>query len=362
MAVRETVDDRPRPGRPADRRSGKPSSSRSTAPRSSTVRSRTSRRRRGRLAWQASPPHADLHRPGQGNRLWDLDGNEYIDFHLGYGAMVVGHAHPTIVEAITAPGGARHAFRAADEAPGRDRGEPRRALRPPAVAVLQLGDRGDARGGAADARQHRPRHDHQDRGDLSWPSRLADVQRRSPTPSQIGPREHPVTVPQAPGIPQAFAELVRVVPFNDLTEARRAFEENRGQVAGMIVEPAMMNCGVVLPGARLPAGAQGPVPRARRVPRVRRGEDGRDGRLRRGRRGVRRDAGHRLPGEGDRRRDAVRRDRGDRGALPTGHRGRVRHGGDLQRQPAHDGREPRRPHRGPRRGRVRRGSNAWTRR
>jgi glutamate-1-semialdehyde 2,1-aminomutase len=37
------------------------------------------------------------------------------------------------------------------------------------------------------------------------------------------------------------------VPFNDLGEARRAFEENRGKIAGMIVEPAMMNCGVILP-------------------------------------------------------------------------------------------------------------------
>jgi glutamate-1-semialdehyde 2,1-aminomutase len=49
------------------------------------------------------------------------------------------------------------------------------------------------------------------------------------------------------GIPQAFADLVRVVPFNDLAEAERAFAEHEGRVAGMIVEPAMMNCGVVMP-------------------------------------------------------------------------------------------------------------------
>jgi glutamate-1-semialdehyde 2,1-aminomutase len=69
----------------------------------------------------------------------------------------------------------------------------------------------------------------------------------APDRSEIGPREHPVTVPQAMGIPQAFADLVRVVPFNDLTEAKRAFDENPGKIAGMIVEPAMMNAGIVTP-------------------------------------------------------------------------------------------------------------------
>ena len=40
---------------------------------------------------------------------------------------------------------------------------------------------------------------------------------------------------------------MRVVPFNDLAAARQAFEEHQSEVAGMIVEPAMMNCGVILP-------------------------------------------------------------------------------------------------------------------
>ncbi len=51
-------------------------------------------------SWQASPPHVIYIDHGLGNRLWDIDGNEYLDFHLGYGAMVAGHAHPKIVEAV----------------------------------------------------------------------------------------------------------------------------------------------------------------------------------------------------------------------------------------------------------------------
>ena len=51
-------------------------------------------------SWQDSPPHAIYIDRGDRNRIWDIDQNEYIDFHLGYGAMVAGHAHPKIVEAI----------------------------------------------------------------------------------------------------------------------------------------------------------------------------------------------------------------------------------------------------------------------
>jgi glutamate-1-semialdehyde 2,1-aminomutase len=54
-------------------------------------------------------------------------------------------------------------------------------------------------------------------------------------------------VPQALGIPQAFADLVRVVPFNDVEAAARVFREDGDRIAGLIIEPAMMNCGVILP-------------------------------------------------------------------------------------------------------------------
>src|SRR3982075_4224385 len=38
---------------------------------------------------------------GRGSRVWDVDGNEYVDFHNGFGVMVVGHAHPLVVDAVS---------------------------------------------------------------------------------------------------------------------------------------------------------------------------------------------------------------------------------------------------------------------
>jgi glutamate-1-semialdehyde 2,1-aminomutase len=197
-------------------------------------------------SWQDSPPHAVFVDRGKGNRLYDIDGNEYVDFHLGYGAMVVGHAHPAIVEAIERA--ARNGTHFAQ--PTRDLGVIGENLadrfRLPLWRFCNSGTEATLEavrlmrantGRDLIVKIEGTYHGHHD-------SLMFSV---APDPAEIGPREHPVTLPQALGLPQAFADLVRVVPFNDLGEARRAFEENPGRIAGMIVEPAMMNCGVIMP-------------------------------------------------------------------------------------------------------------------
>jgi glutamate-1-semialdehyde 2,1-aminomutase len=197
-------------------------------------------------SWQSAPPHAIYVDRGEGSHVWDIDGNEYVDYHLGYGAMAVGHAHPKVVEAIE-----------------------RRArlgthFAQPTTQLHEIGENLSERFGlplwrfcnsGTEATLEAVRlmrantgrdlivkiegtyHGHHD-------SLMFSV---APDPELIGDRRNPFTVPQAMGIPETFSKLVRVVPFNDLAEAERAFAEHEGQIAGMIVEPAMMNCGVVLP-------------------------------------------------------------------------------------------------------------------
>jgi glutamate-1-semialdehyde 2,1-aminomutase len=197
-------------------------------------------------SWQDAPPHAIYIDRGEGNRIWDIDGNEYLDYHLGYGAMVAGHAHPKIVEAIErqARRGTHFAQPTRDlDAVGEnlvDRfGLPLwRFCNSGTEATLEAVRLMRAvTGRDMLIKIEGSYHGHHD-------SLMFSV---VPDPDLIGARDHPVTLPQAPGIPQAFADLVRVVPFNDLTEVERALDELDGRVAGMIVEPAMMNCGVILP-------------------------------------------------------------------------------------------------------------------
>ena len=53
-------------------------------------------------SWQATDPHPIWLADGYGSKVIDVDGNEYVDFHNGYGAVAVGHAHPKIAETISA--------------------------------------------------------------------------------------------------------------------------------------------------------------------------------------------------------------------------------------------------------------------
>src|SRR5262245_28148641 len=51
-------------------------------------------------SFQPWDPYPVYLREGKGSQVWDVDGNEYVDFHNGFGSMVVGHAHPKVAEAI----------------------------------------------------------------------------------------------------------------------------------------------------------------------------------------------------------------------------------------------------------------------
>ncbi|HEY6634367.1 MAG TPA: aminotransferase class III-fold pyridoxal phosphate-dependent enzyme, partial [Acidimicrobiia bacterium] len=53
-------------------------------------------------SWQISRPQPVWIEEGQGSKVRDVDGNEFIDYHGGYGAMLAGHAHPAVVAAVTA--------------------------------------------------------------------------------------------------------------------------------------------------------------------------------------------------------------------------------------------------------------------
>ncbi len=196
-------------------------------------------------SWQIARPRPVWIERGLGSKVWDVDGHELVDLHNGYGVMAVGHAHPKIVEAVQrrVTEGTHFAQPTPDSIVVAENLAERFGL-----PLWRFGNSGtEATMDAIHlmrAATGRPKivkiegsyHGHHDSVQVS-------VYQEG---DELGPNDHPFSAPASSGIPVEIIELTRVAPFNDLEVLERIFAENEGQIAGMIMEAVMMNCGIVL--------------------------------------------------------------------------------------------------------------------
>jgi glutamate-1-semialdehyde 2,1-aminomutase len=197
-------------------------------------------------SFQDASPQPVFADHGKGSRVWDVDGNEYVDFHNGFGVMVVGHAHPKIVDAVSKQI-ARGSHFAQPVQDGVDVArELARRFKLPLWRFTNSGTESTldavriARGFTGRERLIKIEasyHGHHD-------ALMVSVE---PPPELMGPADAPASVPQSEGIPKSTVELTTVVPFNNVAALEKAFDRHQGEVAAVIVEPAMMNLGIVLP-------------------------------------------------------------------------------------------------------------------
>ena len=197
--------------------------------------------------WQIAQPQAVWMSHGAGSKVYDVDGTEYVDMHGGYGASIAGHAHPAIVAAVSdRVRRGTHFAQPTEDAIWNAR-ELARRFGLPQWRFANSGT--EATMDAVHlARSVTERdliikvegcyHGHHDSVQVSV----------LPEADEVGPRDHPNGVAGNSGIPSAIRDLVVVVPFNDPEAVARALAEHPGQIAGMIVEPAMMNAGIIPPG------------------------------------------------------------------------------------------------------------------
>ena len=196
--------------------------------------------------WQITQPQPVWLSHGKGGNVYDVDGNEYVDLHGGYGAALAGHAHPAIVRAVKAQvengthfaQPTRNAIVVARELAVRW-GLPRwrfansgTEATMDAVHLMRSYTGRDliikVEGGY---------HGHHDSVQVSV----------MPDEDEAGPRERPNSVASSSGIPRAITSLTLIAQFNDLDSVARLLSKHPGQVAGMIVEPVMMNAGIIAP-------------------------------------------------------------------------------------------------------------------
>jgi len=179
---------------------------------------------------------------GAGADVWDVDGRRYVDYIGAWGPAILGHAHPTVVDAVVEA--ARNGFALGATHPLEvELGEAiRRAM--PSIERLRFTSSGTeavmsalrlvraATGRDLVVKFAGAYHGHAD-GLL--------VEAGSGVATQ--------GIPGSAGVPEATAALTLVLPYNDPMAVTNAFAEHPGKIAAVIVEPVAANVGVVPPAA-----------------------------------------------------------------------------------------------------------------
>jgi glutamate-1-semialdehyde 2,1-aminomutase len=170
---------------------------------------------------------------GRAGHVWDVSGNEYIDYLLGSGPMLVGHCHPEVVEVIQQqaakgttffannPHGIRLAAEIVDAVPCAEK-----------VRFVSSGSEADAYAMRL-ARAHKKR-DKILKFEGGYHG-MSDYGLMSLAPKRAG--NFPQPIPDSPGIPKSVRDEVLVAPFNDLETVASLIREHRNELAGIIVEP-----------------------------------------------------------------------------------------------------------------------------
>lgn len=177
---------------------------------------------------------------GKGSRVYDIDGNEWIDYVGSWGPLIMGHAHPEVVQALRETAELGTSFGAPTEL------ETEMAKlvceRVPSVELVRMVNSGTeatmsalrlARGYTGRSKIIKfegSYHGHADALLIKAGSGVATL-----------------GLPDSPGVPEGVAANTITVPYNDLESVRVAFEKYGNDIAALIVEPVAGNMGVVPP-------------------------------------------------------------------------------------------------------------------
>jgi len=183
---------------------------------------------------------------GEGARLIDVDGRSYLDYVCSWGPLILGHAHPAVLEAIRAAAARGWSYGAPCEAEIELAALVRERM--PAMERVRFVNSGTEATMAAIrlARAATKRevilkfegcyHGHADSFLVKAGSGVATL-----------------GLPDSPGVPAALASLTVTVPFNDAAAVERAFAERGSEIAAVIVEPYVGNVGFIAPDPGFPA-------------------------------------------------------------------------------------------------------------
>ena len=172
-------------------------------------------------------------REGKGSRVWDEDGNEFIDYLTGSGPMILGHGHPEVLDAVSEQMAKGMTF-FAHNARGIELAEEICRALPCAEQV-----RYTCTGSEADMYAMRLARAYTQRDTIlkfegGYHGMSAEAQMSLAPERQVN---FPVAVADSAGIPESVRNDMLVAPYNDIDFAHSIMEEMSGKIAAVIVEP-----------------------------------------------------------------------------------------------------------------------------
>ena len=193
-------------------------------------------------------PHAIFYTHGQGSRIYDVDGNEYLDFTLSQGPLLLGHSHPEVLQAVQEYSEQGQLF-AGQHLQEIELAEKLVQLIPSAELLRFCLDGSEAVQTAlrvARAKTGRQKflrfegHYHGWLDNVAWGfSGLS--------PEALGSREAPTVFPWSKGLATNSRDEFMVLPWNDLALVEAFVAKNHQELAAIITEPIMCNNGCILP-------------------------------------------------------------------------------------------------------------------
>lgn len=197
-----------------------------------------------RVNWQ---PHPMFYVRGEGSHVWDADGNEFIDYVLARGPLLLGHSPRPVLDAVKRQLDIGLLY--AGQHPLEVEAAERFCRLVPCADMVRFASSGSeathaamrlARGITGRSKILRfEGHYHGWFDNQAWSS--------MPALDKAGPRDAPVPVPATKGQASSDADNLIVLPWNDVNLLERVFEQRGGEIAGVITEAIMCNNGGILP-------------------------------------------------------------------------------------------------------------------
>jgi len=182
-----------------------------------------------------------------GSYIYDVDDNEYTDFLLALGPIILGHGHPEVKKAVKKQ--VDKADLTATPQPIAIQFMEKVAEMVPSIEKVRMANSGSeatmhamrvARSYTGKDKIAKPEGGYAGAHDYALQSVYASEE-------ALGPADEPNTVPYGTGIPEAVSETVVAFPFNDKEATEKILRKHADDLAAVIIEPVMFSCGCLLP-------------------------------------------------------------------------------------------------------------------